>query len=774
MSDVKAGGIYYEVGADLEPLLKGVDKAGQALNGMGKEAGNSAAGFSRLETQAKKSAIAVNEAASSANRLRTISGQMGYQLQDVAVQLQMGQSALMVFAQQGSQMAGAFGPSGAVVGAVIAVAGAIGSALIPALFSGKTTAEDLQKTLSELDKVITFSQSGVAALSDKYALLAKTNGALAEAVRENALSKLEQDAAKAGEAIKGVIAAQQSFMPSLNGGASSVILMGNAMAALNITTADYQQASSAGMAFQSQAMTIGNTVGMLASNFGITNQQAYTLAQRMIEVANTPTPQAVSQLNGYLKDLHGTTDKGSAALLDFKTSITDAGAAVSDIRARLEEFRASMSGAIATAQQQQTFEGLIANLKQQEIGYKQGAAAAKAYAIEHANLTETQKKEVLAQNAATESARQAAEDRRKADNGSKAGDSAVTGLARLSQQYDVARLKAQGMNKEAAQLAAVQSLGAEATDREARAASNLAGKIFDLTNAEEKRRQARQGQKFAGQEIAAAQTQKDPLTGQSKDPLAQINLQEQQKLDALAQYQAIDKQNIQIYEDAKTAIQQQAANARKQIAIDEANTQSQAISSIIGSVSQGFDGLANLAAGAAGKSSGAYQAMFALSKGFAVAQSALNLQLALSQVLANPADLTPAQKFASYAAVASAGASLLSTIGSISYGGGRKNGGPVSEGTMYQVGEGGKPEIYQASTGKQYMIPGDNGKVISNKDMQGGGGGGVVMNVAFNIQTTNGIDEATQKQIVKQMENVAMFVAKRESTRPRGILQRRK
>jgi hypothetical protein len=44
-----------------------------------------------------------------------------------------------------------------------------------------------------------------------------------------------------------------------------------------------------------------------------------------------------------------------------------------------------------------------------------------------------------------------------------------------------------------------------------------------------------------------------------------------------------------------------------------------------------------------------------------------------------------------------------------------KNGGPVSAGGMYQVGEGGMPEIYQASTGKQYMIPGDNGKVISKE-----------------------------------------------------------
>ncbi|EJD6508461.1 tape measure protein [Providencia rettgeri] len=56
-----------------------------------------------------------------------------------------------------------------------------------------------------------------------------------------------------------------------------------------------------------------------------------------------------------------------------------------------------------------------------------------------------------------------------------------------------------------------------------------------------------------------------------------------------------------------------------------------------------------------------------------------------------------------------------------SYGGARYSGGPVNAGEMYRVGEHGKPEIYRASSGKQYMIPGDNGRVISNKDMQGSG-----------------------------------------------------
>lgn len=96
----------------------------------------------------------------------------------------------------------------------------------------------------------------------------------------------------------------------------------------------------------------------------------------------------------------------------------------------------------------------------------------------------------------------------------------------------------------------------------------------------------------------------------------------------------------------------------------------------------------------------------------------------------------PAAAMASLATLganaAPAAAGITSTVGlagGLALAGARYNGGPVSAGAMYQVGERGKPEIYQASTGKQYMIPGDNGKVISNKDMQGGGGVVVYNNV---------------------------------------------
>ena len=85
-----------------------------------------------------------------------------------------------------------------------------------------------------------------------------------------------------------------------------------------------------------------------------------------------------------------------------------------------------------------------------------------------------------------------------------------------------------------------------------------------------------------------------------------------------------------------------------------------------------------------------------------------------------------------------AAAGISSTVGlasGLALAGARYNGGPVSAGGLYQIGEKGKPEIYQASTGKQYMIPGDNGKVISNKDMQGGGG--LNVQVVINNQASN-------------------------------------
>lgn len=259
---------------------------------------------------------------------------------------------------------------------------------------------------------------------------------------------------------------------------------------------------------------------------------------------------------------------------------------------------------------------------------------------------------------------------------------------------------------EMAKYDAAMSLGAKATEPQIIAAQRLAAAIHEITLAKENQRIAEQGQEFAVSSINA-----------SKSPLEQIDIEEQAKLAKVAEYQAIDIANKQLYEDAKTAIELKAAEDRQRIFDGESIKRTQAISDMLGAASQGFDGMAGIAKSAAGEQSGAYRALFAVSKAFAVAQAALNFQTALSNAMAIP---WPAN-IPAIAQATAAGGQVVSAISGINYGGARYNGGPVDAGSMYRVGEGGKPEIFKASNGNQYMIPGDNGKVISNKDMQGGG-----------------------------------------------------
>ncbi|WP_313111425.1 tape measure protein [Pseudescherichia sp.] len=345
-------------------------------------------------------------------------------------------------------------------------------------------------------------------------------------------------------------------------------------------------------------------------------------------------------------------------------------------------------------------------------------------------------------------------------------------IADYKQRAETAAGATQDLSREQAMLRAEQSLNKSATAGQIDEIRKYAAAEWDAANAVKQRQQAEQGKKYAEQEIVAAKIMPDAVTGAVVDPLAQIDLQEQQKLAALAKYQAIDIQNVQIYEDAKTAIQQQASNARKKIAIDEANAQAAAIGSILGSASQGFDSLATIIQNTSGKSSGAYIAMFAAAKAFAIAQSTLSLNTAIMQAMADPTALTPAQKLANYAAIASAGASLLSNIASVSMSGGRRYGGNVSAGNAYRINENGQSEIFQTAGGQQMFIPNQSGKVIP-ADKAGAGGAAVTQEVHFHIQTTGGIDDATKAWIVKSMKDVALYQISDQSKRPNGMIQPR-
>ncbi|ENZ8058327.1 TPA: tape measure protein [Klebsiella pneumoniae] len=235
------------------------------------------------------------------------------------------------------------------------------------------------------------------------------------------------------------------------------------------------------------------------------------------------------------------------------------------------------------------------------------------------------------------------------------------------------------------------------------------------------------------QELALIQqfeSQKGQITQRGLELMNAANTQyEQQRI--AAQWEIWRQQNAG-YEVAAAAFDSFAGNASNALtgiitgsmSVSEAmrSLGSTVLNSVINSfVQMGVEWLKSVIMGQAGMTA---------ASGMAIAQGQL-----IAASMAPAAAMTSLATAGANAIPAQAG--IASTVGmaqALSIAGARYNGGPVSAGGLYQVGEKGKPEIYQASTGKQYMIPGDNGKVISNKDMQGGG---LNVQVVINNQASN-------------------------------------
>ena len=141
-------------------------------------------GFAGSQVEKKLDGMddATKKAAKSMGNARRTAGQLGFQVQDIAVQLQSGTSAMIVFGQQGSQIAGAFGPGGAILGAVIAVGAAVGTALVAAFSRGSQSSEDLLKELDDLTEG--FDKVGEAARVVYLRETAKQIGDLEEQIKE--------------------------------------------------------------------------------------------------------------------------------------------------------------------------------------------------------------------------------------------------------------------------------------------------------------------------------------------------------------------------------------------------------------------------------------------------------------------------------------------------------------------------------------------------------------------------------------------------------------
>lgn len=739
--------------------------------------------------------------------------QAGYQVQDFIVQVQGGQSALVAFAQQGSQLAGAFGPGGAVVGAVIALSSVIAGVLITSLNGGKNAMDALKDAAEAMDKVITISQNGVAALSDKYANLARTNAEAATILRNQAMIEYNAAIAKIPKSINDASSSIVGFTDKLRtsfvGGIASIDEFNKNLSTVGVTADTYsaamEQARNAGAKFTVNANAIQNTVTTLADKFGISEQRAFELSKQLSDVANNPSPQALQKLVLELQNTESSTKSGTEAVIAFLRPLTELVAVAGQ-------------AAISTASMRNEIDNLTAGqknlIKQSErnlaLSKLQGEARARLqaqYAAEDAGFAkdDPHARQMEDDAAATYKNTQAQKTlQSEQKKGASQADSIAQKLANLKQQSELAAESTNNLSREQAILNAQQSLGKGATKEQIALAGQYAATKWDTANAlkaqaasEKLLPEARENASYkqdvqdlntalAAKKISQEQFNQtserleathqanlakiraqQAVTPQQEavaqvDPVQQLANQHAQQLALIQQFEQqglLAHQNaLALKNAADTQYEQQRTAAQWELLSQQSlgySMLTSAVDAFSGNASNALTGLitGTMSAQDAMRSLGntmlnsvvnaLVQVGVEALKNFIIGQTlgAASTAASVGMATTTAAAWAPAAALASLASFgansAPAMAGIASTVGlaqGLALAGARYNGGPVSAGSMYQVGERGKPEIYQASTGKQYMIPGDNGKVISNKDMQGGGG----INVVLNVQNYNG------------------------------------
>ena len=342
-------------------------------------------------------------------------------------------------------------------------------------------------------------------------------------------------------------------------------------------------------------------------------------------------------------------------------------------------------------------------------------------------------------------------------------ESVAEKLEKLRQQTMLNATSTSELSREQAILNAQQSLGKAATQEQIKLAGEYAAKIWDQKNALKEQAEAEKEKQRIEKSYQGLRAIASPTTG--------IDSEYQQRMADLDAYAAAYPQKITEIEQTRAAIEAQYRQQRMDAMWAEWQQQSlgaqlfgTALDSAMSTASNSITGLltGTMSVQDAMRSLGstvlnslvnsfvemgvqwvksAVMGQTAQVAATATTTAAQTAGLATTTAASTAAAATTTAAWTPAAIVASIGSfgeaaaiGVGAVLGALAMGiaGKRKNGGPVSAGSMYEVGEGNAPEIFQASTGRQYMIPGNSGKVISNKDISGGGGGVVVYNNVYN------------------------------------------
>lgn len=447
--------------------------------------------------------------------------------------------------------------------------------------------------------------------------------------------------------------------------------------------------------------------------------------------------------------------------LNLENKYAEQGVAITD------DIRRSIDDAVASKKQLMETQG-AANLKQQldsiktnvealKIEYQQGAKAAAIFRAEQF-LSKQEGLDPKIAKEYIEGVKQQYEwqgkvnDQRKSSSAlskvsTKDTQQAADALNRL--EAELTRLNkgyAEG-SLELAQYDAVQALGSKALPEQIALAEERAKSIWEVQAATKAATKAEEDRKNSQANFTSLQESVSPVTA--------IDNQFAKQMEQINQYKQLYPQSIAEAEALRSQIEEQYRQKRMDAQWQELSNASlgynmltSAVDSFGGNASNVITGLVTgtMSAADAARSLGntmlnsvvnsLVQVGVEMLKNFIIGQTMGSAAAGASAVQAGlvATAWAPAAALSSLATLganaAAANTAIAGTVGmakGLAVAGARYNGGPVGAGQMYQVGEHGKPEIFKASTGKQYMIPGDNGRVISNKDMQGNGSAGVTV-----------------------------------------------
>ncbi|CAM8140964.1 Bacteriophage tail tape measure N-terminal domain-containing protein [Klebsiella pneumoniae] len=758
-----AGSVVYEVRAEVQPLLQGGNQVNKILSEIESSLDANIAQFKKMDTQVSATAQGVNQSVRSFGGFQNALRQSGYQIQDFIVQVQGGQSALVALSQQGSQLLGVFGTGGAVAGALLTLGTVIVGSLIAGMDNASVSTKALTDSQKRLADIFQITANGVVVLSDKFAKLAETSENAARAQLTIALIDAQNIIKSSVQSVNDLGDALGTWKAPLSAAISQLDALKARGSDVNSILKELGGTYEGNIIGLNQ---LNQVVGEISTAFGISANDAVKLVQALADVRHNANPDTIAALRDVTVDLSQKYGYANKSLSEFTGKVGEyslkADQAAESTRLATEMLQghkvASEADTEAIAQNTQRLQTYIQMIKDEGATIAMTARQRALYRAEQLGATEEDKKAINSsfdkidafkaeqqaqKTAAKESRRSASQSASEAKKLASQQDSIAQKLEQLRQKAMLAADSSQELSREQSILSAQQSLGKGATQEQIALAGKYAAQAYDVAAAIKAQQKAEKEKQDT--ESAYAQVR------QAASPVVAVDDQFQKQMASLNAYATLYPQKIAEVEATRAQIEEQYRQKRQEAMWQELSQQSLGYNMLTSAVDAFSGNASNAITGLLTGTMSAQEAMqslgntilnsvinsivqvgvemlknFILSQTLGAAAQAANAASATAGGAAALAAWTPAAIAASIATGGTASATGLTAYqGAQAAGlatsvlGGRKNGGPVTAGGVYPVGEGNLPEFMQTSKGL-FMIPGDDGRVFSNKDVTSG------------------------------------------------------